>query len=423
MRIATKAVSQCSDPWSVPTPKEEGFVSELHTRASAHRKGRPAWRVGLPAGVLACTAALAAPVSAGAAERLIGLGGINTLYSFSSQAPAAARSLPVSGLVAGDRLVGIDRRPLTGQIYGVSSAGRIYTLNPATGRAAAVAPTPFAPLPQGSSFGVDFNPVVDRTRFVSNTSQDLRLNQLDGTTAAVDGPLAYAPDDPNAGRNPTVEAVGYTNNVANAASTQLLDIDTTQDVLAEQNPPNDGVLRTRGALGVNALGPVGYDIAGSNGVGYATLRRAGRRTHEVFTVNSGSGRLGRPGRFNFLPLRGGLRGLTAIGRIPDDRTRPRRTTPNVRGVQSRSRVRSRGVQISGSCSEACVFVASVRLGLGGRIVGAAQGVGTRSGFRVLLNAEGRRALARGSRALNLTIRAYDAAGNRGSLTRRSVVVR
>ncbi len=398
-------------------------MSELHTRASARRKGKPAWRVGLPVGVLACTAALAAPVSAGAAERLVGLGGINQLYSFSSQAPAAARSLPVSGLVAGDRLVGIDRRPLTGQIYAVSSAGRTYTLNPTTARATVVTPTPFAPLPDGSSFGVDFNPVVDRIRFVSNLEQDLRLNQLNGTTAAVDGPLAYAPDDRNAGRNPDVEAAAYTNNVANAPSTQLLDIDTAQDVLVEQNPPNDGVLRTRGALGVNAFGPVGYDIAGSNGVGYATLRRAGRRTHELFTVNSSTGRLGRAGRFNFLPLRGGLRGLTAIGQIPNDRTRPRRTTISVRGVQSRTRVRTRGVQVSGSCSEPCVFEATVRLGLGGRTVGRAQGVGTRSGFRVLLNATGRRALASRSRTLNLTVRAYDAAGNRGTSARRSVVVR
>lgn len=396
-------------------------MSELHTSVSAARKGKSRWRLGLPVGVLACTAALAAPVSAGAAERLVGLGGINQLYSFSSQAPAAARSIPVSGLVAGDRLVGIDRRPLTGQLYAVSSAGRTYTLDPATGRATVVTPTPFAPLPQGSSFGVDFNPVVDRIRFVSNTRQDLRLNQLTGTTAAVDGPLAYAPGDPNAGRVPLVEAVAYTNNVANAASTQLLDIDTAQDVLAEQNPPNDGVLNTRGALGVNAFGPVGYDIAASNGVGYATLRRSGRRIHELFTVNPTTGRLSRAARFNFLPLRGGLRGLAAFGQVPNDRTRPRRTTVSVRGVQSRSRVRSRGVQVSGSCSEPCVFEATVRLG--GRTVGAAQGLGTRSGFRVLLSAAGRRAVASRSRVLSLTVRTSDAAGNRGTTVRRTVVVR
>ena len=395
----------------LPTPAPKGAPSGR--RGSARRLALPL--------ALASLTALAAPAGASAAERLVGLGGTNQLYSFTSQAPAAARTIAVSGLVAGDRLVGIDRRPLTGQIYGVSSQGRIYVVNPATGRATAVSPTPFEPRPQGSTFGVDFNPVVDRIRFVSNTQQDLRLNQLNGTTAAVDAPLAYAPGDRNAGRNPLVEAAAYTNNVANAASTQLLDIDTAQDVLAEQNPPNEGVLNTRGPLGVDAFGPVGYDIAGSNGVGYATLRRAGRRTHELFTVNSATGRLGRAGRFNFLPLRGGMRGLTAIGQVPDDRTRPRRTTVLVRGVQSRARVRSRGVQVSGSCSEACVFEATVRLE--GRVVGAAQGVGTRSGFRVLLNAEGRRAVASRSRVLSLSIRTADAAGNRGTTVRRTVVVR
>ncbi len=58
-------------------------------------------RLGLPVGVLACTAALAAPVSAGAAERVVGIGSSNNLVSFTSQGPAGATSRPVTGLVAG----------------------------------------------------------------------------------------------------------------------------------------------------------------------------------------------------------------------------------------------------------------------------------------------------------------------------------
>ena len=61
--------------------------------------------------------------------------------------------------------------------------------------------------------------------------------------------LAYAtqpPADANAGKQPGVTGAAYTNNVARATSTVLYDVDTTQDVLAMQNPPNDGTLRTVG---------------------------------------------------------------------------------------------------------------------------------------------------------------------------------
>lgn len=395
-------------------------MSELHTSVSTQRKGKSAWRIGLPAGVLACTAALAAPMSAGAAERIVGVDGSNNLVSFTSQGPAGATSRAVTGLVAGDSLVGIDRRPLTGQLYVVSAQGRIYIVDPGSARATAVTQTPFSPLPVGSSFGVDFNPMVDRIRFVSNATQDLRLNQIDGTTAAVDGPLAYAPGDPNGGRTPTVEAVAYDTNVANAPMTELYDIDTTQDALSEQDPPNAGVLNTKGPLGVNAIGPVGYDIAGTNGIGYASFRRSGQSVHELFNVNEDTGRATPAARFNFLPIRGGLRGLTAVGQVPDDRSRPR-TAVSIRGVQSRSRVRSRGLQVSGTCNEACVFDVTVRLGR--RTVGRTQGVASRSGFRVPLTSSGRSQLRRGTRTLSLSVRTYDAAGNRGTSVRRNVVVR
>ncbi len=139
---------------------------------------------------------------------------------------------------------------------------------------------------------------------MSNSTQNLRLNQLDGTTAAVDGPLAYAAGDPNGGRTPTVEAEAYDTNLANAPMTELYAIDTTQDALSEQDPPNAGVLNTKGPLGVNAIGPVGYDIAGTNGIGYASFRRSGQSVHELFNVNEETGRATPAARFNFLPVRG-----------------------------------------------------------------------------------------------------------------------
>jgi hypothetical protein len=115
---------------------------------------------------------------------------------------------------------------------------------------------------QGTQFGVDFNPTVDRLRIVSDTGQNLRANVADGTTT-VDGPLNYLgppPVSPALG----VTGVAYTNNDADPnTATTLFDIDTSLDQIAVQAPPNAGTLNPTGKLGVDASSPVGFDIYSS----------------------------------------------------------------------------------------------------------------------------------------------------------------
>ena len=56
---------------------------------------------------------------------------------------------------------------------------------------------------QGTSFGVDFNPTVDRLRIISDTGQNLRTNVADGSTN-VDGTLnipGHAAGQPGARRH------------------------------------------------------------------------------------------------------------------------------------------------------------------------------------------------------------------------------
>ena len=101
---------------------------------------------------------------------------------------------------------------------------------------------------------MNFNPQADRLRVVSKAGQNLRLNPDTGAAAGneADGPLAYAtqpPADANAGKQPGVTGAAYTNNVARTTSTVLYDVDTTQDVLAIQNPPNNRDPAHRGRPG------------------------------------------------------------------------------------------------------------------------------------------------------------------------------
>lgn len=219
------------------------------------------------------------------AETLFGLTSTGSLISFDSASPGTLlNSVPVTGL-GGDSLIGIDVRPNGGALYAVSTGNFIFTINAATGAATSVGTlsTPTS----GTTFGFDFNPVPDRLRVVSTAEQNLRINVGTGGVT-VDGALAFAALDANAGMNPNVVGVAYSNNFNGATSTTLYGIDSDLDILLTQNPPNAGTLNTVGGLGVNTTGAVGFDISVS-GIGYAALTDNGTSLASLYTINLGTG--------------------------------------------------------------------------------------------------------------------------------------
>ena len=223
------------------------------------------------------------------AATIVGLTTSNQLITFDSATPATA-SLPVAitGLQAGESVLGIDFRPATGALYGLGSTSRLYQINPATGVATQVGSAGAFAL-SGTSFGFDFNPVVDRIRVVSDADQNLRLNPNDGTLTATDTILAFAGADANSGANPLVVAAAYFNNVAGAATTTLYGIDAALDILATQNPPNNGTLNTVGPLGVNTTSLVGFDIESGTNLAFASLTAAGAAVSQLYTLNLATG--------------------------------------------------------------------------------------------------------------------------------------
>lgn len=236
----------------------------------------------------AVTAALALSPQAGAVP-VTGLTASNQLVGFDTAAPGAITSTrAITGLQAGETLLGIDYRPATSQLYGVGDTGRLYTIGD-TG-AATFAAT-LSVVPAGNSFGVAFNPVVDRLRVNGDADQNLRINVDTGETI-VDGALAYAAGDVNAGRDPNVVAAAYTNQVpGTVAATTLYDIDTARSVLVTQDPANAGTLNTVGALGVDPRDVAGFDIAGDTGIGYASLsvRAGGPSAFGLYQIDLGTG--------------------------------------------------------------------------------------------------------------------------------------
>jgi hypothetical protein len=202
----------------------------------------------------------------------------NELLRFKSDNPRRINAeREISGLQRGEKLLGIDFRPATGQLYGLGSTSRLYVIDPRNGKATPVGAQPFTPALDGKAFGFDFNPTVDRIRVVSDRGQNLRLHPDTGAVAGVDTALAYAAGDRNAGRKPQAVGAGYTNNVAGATSTSLYVIDMQRDVLTLQGSaggspisPNTGQLTTVGKLGVDAEDLVGFDVSPS-GRAYAAM--------------------------------------------------------------------------------------------------------------------------------------------------------
>ena len=253
----------------------------------------------LAAGVLALAVAgpPAAQARTAAPSPAYGATVSGKILTFSLDRPLYASARSIRGLAAGDRVVGIDERPVNGALYavtkGAGGVGRVYTVDPATGQAtpafALVAPGRTAATEagtaivlNGSQFGVDFNPAADALRIVSNTGQNLRALPSDRVVATVqrfagdtftDSPLSYAPITAVPRPvEPGVNAAAYTNNDTNPATgTALFDVDAvTQRDLVAQDPPNDGTLTKVADLDLGVRQVQGFDIRGADEA-YAVL--------------------------------------------------------------------------------------------------------------------------------------------------------
>ncbi|MCY7351841.1 MAG: DUF4394 domain-containing protein [Cytophagaceae bacterium] len=194
-------------------------------------------------------------------------------------------SRAIAGLQSGETVVGLDMRPVNGQLYAIGSTSRIYTINASSGAATMVGPGAFSPGLSGTDFGVDFNPTVDRIRVVSNTGQNIRLHPETGAVAGTDTPLSPS--------SPTVTAAAYTNNFPPTppapATTVLYDIDSNTDRLVKQDPlPNGGILVDVGPLKMNIEASNGFDITGTTGIAYGIFRVGGASSLYMVNLTSGA---------------------------------------------------------------------------------------------------------------------------------------
>jgi Domain of unknown function (DUF4394)/FG-GAP-like repeat len=229
----------------------------------------------------------------------------NVLVRFDSANPNQVLTVgAITGFGANETARGIDFRPRTGQLYtstvttgsAANSVVRTYVLNPRTAEATFVGQTSVA-LPGAGDMpgGYDFNPIVDRIRYVNTNDENGRLNPNGGSLAGNDTNLTPA-------ATTAIIAAAYdrpfdrqTTAVNNSVPATLYVIDRNDSQLGIQGgingtpSPNGGVVTDLAPLGfsLNAVNDGGFDIASGPGlgVGFAALTDAADNLTRLYSIN------------------------------------------------------------------------------------------------------------------------------------------
>jgi hypothetical protein len=206
----------------------------------------------------------------------------NVLLKYNAKMPESPMaSMPITGLASGEMITSIDFRPATGQLYGISSASKLYIISTVDAKATMVGSSALTTTIVGADVSLDFNPTVDRIRLVTATGQNLRLHPELGTVAAIDGNI-------NGVAGAMINSAAYTNSTSGATTTTLYDIDAGTKKLYKQDPPNNGTLAEVGSLGINFTGTGGFDIKYDNSIALAALQVDGKSKLYQININSGA---------------------------------------------------------------------------------------------------------------------------------------
>ncbi|HEX7135088.1 MAG TPA: DUF4394 domain-containing protein [Iamia sp.] len=169
------------------------------------------------------------------------------------------RRIEVSGVPEGQELLGIDIRPATEVLYGVTTGGQVVSITPG-GVATLVGP----PLPgfdwQGR-IGIDVDPVADEV-VVTTGVRAYRVDPDTGAAVLAVSAAAFGDGDVHEGADAWMVANAFTDSwrwTPPPTTTTQMVIEGAHDVLATLGP--DGELSTVGPLHVDVYEYTAFDIA------------------------------------------------------------------------------------------------------------------------------------------------------------------
>lgn len=259
-------------------------------------------------------------------EVLVAVTASHRLVTFRADRPEELLSrVPLTGLLPGEGILGIDHRVARGELFALSTRGRLLRINADSGFITPIGAG--VKLPQARAFGFDFNPTVDRIRVVGDRGDNFRLHP--DTGAPIDGqpdveglqpdaPLRYADGDEQAGIAPRIVAAAYTYNKDNEKLTTNHAIDARSGQLIVQGSiegatpvvsPNTGLLSTVGPLRVHDFDHASFDIADVNNRAYLVTGRIGSTASRLYEVDL------KTGQAKFIGLIGPARERDRLGAV------------------------------------------------------------------------------------------------------------
>jgi hypothetical protein len=250
--------------------------------------------------------------------------------------PGESSSAGLFGAIpAGERVVGIDIRPSTGQLYGLGvnadiDQARLYLLDPLepNGRSASGIGVAFSfpgvDFGRGG-FGFDFHPVTEHLRVVDDAGHNFRVDPDTGI-ASLDGALNGAAF----GAGATAFGAPQAGATAGDDAAALYTLDPATDAIYLQDPPDAGTQALRRSLTLNGAAfnaatnsafdiPIGVGTDAPNqpvpGIGYAVLTPALGGNTALYNVDLQSGAIRALGSLGTGSTR--AEGL-AVGSAPTD---------------------------------------------------------------------------------------------------------
>jgi hypothetical protein len=227
--------------------------------------------------LMATAALLAISTGQSQAATIAALVGDNSIALIDADSRTAKGMAAVSGVEG--KLLGIDWRPSDGMLYGLFADGTVATIDAMNGKATKIETLKAVP-PAGATVTADFNPVADAFRIMGSDGTNLRT-KIAGGAVATDKPHVFADDDMHKGAMPMIVAGAYSNAMKGAEKTALYTIEAKNGVLAVQNPPNDGVQKSIGKLGVDVSAGAAFDIVSDGKGGNAAYLAAGGKLYSV----------------------------------------------------------------------------------------------------------------------------------------------
>jgi Domain of unknown function (DUF4394) len=273
---------------------------------------------------LLATAALGAllvPSAAQAAEGFTAVTVDGRVTHLQSDALPGLKPVPikVTGLAAGERIVGMDRTP-SGELLALTSAGKIDALDAATGKATAkFAAAVTAPVDPNGALTFAVAPDGASARIITS-GRDVSINLANGAATPGSG-LTFAAGDPHAGVQAT-PALDY------GRDGRLIGAAAAQGVFAAQTAVGAPTVNTLAPLPFPGNEPVRSTV-GSDGTVWTVARlgsgKATSQQSRLVRYDPATGNMkGQNGTFLLVKVAA----IASDGEVADDTTKPKATFSN-----------------------------------------------------------------------------------------------